>query len=128
MKKTNITIILASLVLSGCGSVDSNSNSSVSTNSSINISTSSSIDKTNWIKNGTEEDAISNSNEWVYNNDDNSIRESMEDFKAGFDAMKQELADTRAELSKYINQQQSADNADNSNNVDNNEGGADNAS
>lgn len=61
------------------------------------------------------------------NNDDNSMRESMEDFKAGFDAMKQELADTRAELSKYINQQP-ADNGDNSNNVDNNEGGADNAS
>ena len=61
-------------------------------------------------------------------NDDNSMRESMEDFKAGFDAMKQELADTRAELSKYINQQtnnsQPADNVDNSNNVDNNEGGA----
>jgi hypothetical protein len=56
----------------------------------------------------------------------------MEDIKAGFDAMKQELADTRAELSKYINQQpnngQPADNGDNSNNVDNNEGGADNAS
>jgi hypothetical protein len=62
------------------------------------------------------------------NNDDNSMRESMEDIKAGFDAMKQELADTRAELSKYINQQQPADNVDNSNNVDNNEGGADNAS
>lgn len=66
------------------------------------------------------------------NNDDNSLRESMEDIKSGFDAMKQELADTRAELSKYINQQpnngQPADNGDNSNNVDNNEGGADNAS
>lgn len=61
------------------------------------------------------------------NNDDNSMRESMEDIKAGFDAMKQELADTRAELSKYINQQP-ADNGDNSNNEDNNEGGADNAS
>lgn len=65
------------------------------------------------------------------NNDDNSMRESMEDFKAGFDAMKQELADTRAELSKYIKQQtnnsQPAVNEDNSN-VDNNEGGADNAS
>lgn len=60
------------------------------------------------------------------NNDDNSMRESMEDIKAGFDAMKQELADTRAELSKYIDQQP-ADNVDNSN-VDNNEGGADNAS
>lgn len=62
------------------------------------------------------------------NNDDNSMRESMEDIKAGFDAMKQELADTRAELSKYINQQpnngQPADNGDNSNNEDNNEGGA----
>ena len=62
------------------------------------------------------------------NNDESSVRESMEDIKAGFDAMKQELADTRAELSKYINQQQPADNVDNSNNVDNNEGGADNAS
>lgn len=63
------------------------------------------------------------------NNDDNSLRESMEDIKAGFDAMKQELADTRAELSKYINQQpQPAGNGGNSNNVDNNEGGADNAS
>ena len=65
------------------------------------------------------------------NNDDNSIRESMEDIKVGFDAMKQELMDTRAELSKYINQQgnneQPADNGDNSNNVDDNEGGADNA-
>lgn len=62
------------------------------------------------------------------NNEESSVREAMEDIKAGFDAMKQELADTRAELSKYINQQQPADNADNSNNVDNNEGGADNAS
>ena len=65
------------------------------------------------------------------NNDESSVRESMEDIKAGFDAMKQELADTRAELSKYINQQgnnQPADNGDNSNNVVNNEGGADNAS
>ena len=62
------------------------------------------------------------------NNDESSVRESMEDIKAGFDTMKQELADTRAELSKYINQQQPADNVDNSNNVDNNEGGADNAS
>ena len=61
------------------------------------------------------------------NNDDNSIRESMEDIKAGFDAIKQELTDTRAELSKYINQQgnnQPAGNGDNSNNEDNNEGGA----
>lgn len=66
------------------------------------------------------------------NNEESSVRESMEDIKAGFDAMKQELADTRAELSKYINPQpnngQPADNGDNSNNVDNNEGGADNAS
>lgn len=66
------------------------------------------------------------------NNEESSVREAMADFKAGFDAMKQELADTRAELSKYINQQtnnqQSANNGDNSNNVDNNEGGADNAS
>jgi hypothetical protein len=62
------------------------------------------------------------------NNEESSVREAMADFKAGFDAMKQELAETRAELSKYINQQQPADNVDNSNNVDNNEGGADNAS
>ena len=65
------------------------------------------------------------------NNEESSVREAMADFKAGFDAMKQELADTRAELSKYINQQgnnQPADNGDNSNNVVNNEGGADNAS
>lgn len=62
------------------------------------------------------------------NNEESSVREAMADFRAGFDAMKQELADTRAELSKYINQQQPADNGDNSNNVDNNEGGADNAS
>lgn len=65
------------------------------------------------------------------NNDDNSMRETMEDFKAGFEAIKQELADTRAELSKYITQQTNqppAANGDNSNNVDNNEGGADNAS
>ena len=66
------------------------------------------------------------------NNDDNSLRESMEDIKAGFDAMKQELADVRKELSNNINQQpnngQPADNGDNSNNGDNNEGGADNAS
>lgn len=62
------------------------------------------------------------------NNEESSVREAMADFKAGFDAMKQELADTRAELSKYINQQAPADNGDNSNNVDNNEGGADNAS
>lgn len=61
------------------------------------------------------------------NNEESSVREAMADFRAGFDAMKQELADTRAELSKYINQQQPADNGDNSN-VDNNEGGADNAS
>jgi len=64
-------------------------------------------------------------------NEESSVREAMADFKAGFDAMKQELADTRAELSKYINQQgnnQPAGNGDNSNNVDNNEGGADNAS
>ena len=62
------------------------------------------------------------------NNDESSVRESMEDIKAGFDAMKQELADTRAELSKYINQQPNnvppAANGDNSNNEDNNEGGA----
>ena len=62
------------------------------------------------------------------NNEESSVREAMADFKAGFDAMKQELADTRAELSKYINQQSPADNGDNSNNVVNNEGGADNAS
>lgn len=62
------------------------------------------------------------------NNEESSVREAMADFRAGFDAMKQELADTRAELSKYINQQSPADNGDNSNNVDNNEGGADNAS
>ena len=62
------------------------------------------------------------------NNEESSVREAMADFRAGFDAMKQELADTRAELSKYINQQLPADNGDNSNNVDNNEGGADNAS
>ena len=59
------------------------------------------------------------------NNEESSVREAMADFRAGFDAMKQELADTRAELSKYINQQLHADNVDNSN-VDNNEGGADN--
>lgn len=57
------------------------------------------------------------------NNDDNSMRESMEDIKACLDALKQE----QAELSKYINQQPT-DNGDNSSNVDNNEGGADNAS
>lgn len=57
------------------------------------------------------------------NTEESSVRESMEDIKAGFDAIKQELADTRAELSKYINQQP-ADNEDNSNNEDNNEGGA----
>ena len=71
------------------------------------------------------------------NNEESSVREAMADFRAGFDAMKQELADTRAELSKYINQQpnnaqpnnaQPAGNGDNSNNVDDNEGGADNAS
>ena len=62
------------------------------------------------------------------NNEESSVREAMADFRAGFDAMKQELADTRAELSKYINQHSPADNGDNSNNVDNNEGGADNAS
>lgn len=62
------------------------------------------------------------------NNEESSVREAMADFKAGFDAMKQELADTRAELSKYINQQSPADNVADTNNVDNNEGGNENAS
>lgn len=62
------------------------------------------------------------------NNEESSVREAMADFKAGFDAMKQELADTRAELSKYINQQLPADNVADTNNVNNNEGGNENAS
>lgn len=62
------------------------------------------------------------------NNEESSVREAMADFKAGFDAMKQELADTRAELSKYINQQTPADNVADTNNVNNNEGGNENAS
>lgn len=62
------------------------------------------------------------------NNEESSVREAMADFKAGFDAMKQELADTRAELSKYINQQATAGNVADTNNVDNNEGGNENAS
>lgn len=63
------------------------------------------------------------------NNDDNSLSEAMEDYKACFDAMKQEIADMRKELSNNIKQQaQPADNADDTSNVDNNEGGADNAS
>ena len=62
------------------------------------------------------------------NNEESSVREAMADFKAGFDAMKQELADTRAELSKYINQQSPADNVADTNNVNNNEGGNENAS
>lgn len=62
------------------------------------------------------------------NNEESSVREAMADFKAGFDAMKQELADTRAELSKYINQQTTAGNVADTNNVNNNEGGNENAS
>ena len=61
------------------------------------------------------------------NNEESSVLEAMADFKAGFDAMKQELADTRAELSKYINQQAPADNVADTN-VNNNEGGNENAS
>lgn len=62
------------------------------------------------------------------NNDDNSMRESIEDIKACFDAMKQELADVRKELSNENQQQAQHADADDTSNVDNNEGGADNAS
>lgn len=95
MRKTNMTFILLSLVLSGCqfanfGTSSSSNNSSVSTNSSSitsstsssSSSSSSSVDKTNWIKKGSASDSLNNSNEWLYNSDENaniSLAEYFED-------------------------------------------------
>ena len=77
MKKINISFLISSLILSGCsilgGSTSTNSSSnsiSNSTNDSTKVNNSS-IDKTNWIKEGNEEIAINNLNEWVYLVDEN---------------------------------------------------------
>ena len=67
MKKSNL-ILLSMLIIAGCSNTTTSSSSLSNSSSS---STSSTIDTTGWIEKGEESVAITNSNNWIYNSDDN---------------------------------------------------------